>query len=179
MNGSTIPLLHTSRLRLRPLLPEDLDVMHETIYADPETMRYLIGGSRRSKVQTKLSLDRMRHHVLLHGFGFMAAEQRTDRRFVGLCGLKHLSLTGEVEVGYVLQKDFWGQGLATELVDTLLQYGFQTLALDRIVGVVMPGNKASARVLEKNSLHLEGIRHLYEMDLLYYATERPAPALRV
>ncbi|CAN5779217.1 GNAT family N-acetyltransferase [soil metagenome] len=165
-------ILHTTRLRLRPLLPEDLDVVHEHIYADPETMQYIIGGSRHSKTQTKISLDKMRRHVLLHGFGFMAAEYLPDRRFVGIGGLKHQGLTGEVEVGYVLEKGFWGRGLATELVGELLQYGFRTLALDRIVGVVMPGNQASARVLEKNQLRLEGTRRLYDMDLLYYAADR-------
>jgi RimJ/RimL family protein N-acetyltransferase len=165
-------ILHTARLILRPLLPEDLDVVHEHIYTDPETMRYIIGGSRQSKGQTKISLDKMRHHVLRHGFGFMAAEHLLDRQLVGIGGLKHQGLTGEVEVGYVLQKGFWGQGLATELVGELLQYGFQSLGLERIVGIVMPDNKASARVLEKNRLRLEGTRHLYNMDLLYYASNR-------
>jgi ribosomal-protein-alanine N-acetyltransferase len=167
-----MPILHTSRLRLRPLLTEDLDVVHETLYADSETMRYIIGGRRKTKAQTKISLDKMRSHMVMHGFGLMVAEVLTDRSFVGLCGLKHLVPTKEVEVGYVLRKNFWGQGLATEVVGALLQYGFQTLGLDRIVGVIMPGNKASARVLEKNQLRLEGTRHLYDMDLLYYAANR-------
>ena len=167
-----MPILHTDRLRLRPLHSEDLEVLHETIYADSETMRYIIGGSRKTKAQTKISFEKMRHHALVHGFGLMAAERLQDRDFVGLCGLKHLVQTGEVEVGYVLRKNFWGQGLATEVVGALLDFGFGKLGLKRIVGVTMPENKASARVLEKNQLRLEGTRHLYDMDLLYYAVQK-------
>ena len=167
-----MPILHTSRLRLRPLLPEDLEVLHEGIYADAETMQYIIGGSRKTKEQTAISLKRMRHHLLAHGFGLMAAENRVDGSFLGLCGLKYLDCTSEVEVGYVLQKQYWGQGLATESVEALLQYGFQTLGLTRIVAVVMPGNQASARVLEKNQLQLEGLRRFYDTQLLYYVIGR-------
>jgi ribosomal-protein-alanine N-acetyltransferase len=74
-----------------------------------------------------------------------------------------------VEVAYLLAQAYWGQGLATEAARAALRYGFETLALDRIVAVVHPENRGSQRVLEKAGLRLEGDAHYYDMDVKYYA----------
>ena len=78
-------------------------------------------------------------------------------------------------MGYVLNKDYWGRGFATEIVSTLVKFGFKELNLHRIYGTCGPDNPASSRVLEKNGFKLEG--HFREhkhvrgewRDSLYYA----------
>ena len=58
----------------------------------------------------------------------------------------------EVDVAYRLLPAYWGRGLATEVAIASVQFGFDRLGLKRIVGLVMPENVASIRVLEKAGL---------------------------
>jgi len=62
------------------------------------------------------------------------------------------------DIGYVLNQAFWGQGYATESVQALLKYGFETLKLHRIIATTHPDNRASGRVLEKCGFRYEGRR---------------------
>jgi RimJ/RimL family protein N-acetyltransferase len=63
------------------------------------------------------------------------------------------------ELGYFLHPGFWGHGYATEVAQHLLQFGFITLRLQRIVATCDPRNIASVRVLEKVGMHYEGRLH--------------------
>ena len=69
-----------------------------------------------------------------------------------LPGLKYLEELGEVDVAYRLLPTHWGQGLATEAALASVRYGFADLGLKQIIGLVMPENIASVRVLEKAGL---------------------------
>lgn len=77
-----------------------------------------------------------------------------------LVGAAHLSLDSERnrrgDIGYVLRRDRWGRGLATETVHLLLQLGFRWLGLHHIRATCHPDNLASARVLEKVGMGLDG-----------------------
>jgi RimJ/RimL family protein N-acetyltransferase len=75
---------------------------------------------------------------------------------VGFNGLKYLEDLREVDLGYRFRVDYWGRGIATESSTAVLQYGFETLGLDRIIGLVLPANTGSIRVLEKVGMHLDG-----------------------
>jgi RimJ/RimL family protein N-acetyltransferase len=66
--------------------------------------------------------------------------------------LKYLEELGEVDVAYRLMPSHWGLGLATEAAFASVRYGFADLGLKRIIGLVMPENIGSVRVLEKAGL---------------------------
>lgn len=68
---------------------------------------------------------------------------------IGWNGLQYLPETDEVEIGFLLSKAYWGQGLAVEGAEVVLQYGFERLGLEEIVALVHPENEASQRVIEK------------------------------
>jgi RimJ/RimL family protein N-acetyltransferase len=91
-----------------------------------------------------------------HGFGRGACILKSTGEHIGFAGLKHLDELGEVDVAYRLLPAYWGQGLATEAALASVHYGFTTLGLPRIMGLVMPANIASARVLEKTGLRYVG-----------------------
>ena len=63
----------------------------------------------------------------------------------------------QAEIGYWLAKKHWGKGIATEVAKELAKYGFGKMKLKRLTAKVFLPNKASARVLEKNGVKLEGI----------------------
>lgn len=83
------------------------------------------------------------------GMGVFATERRADGAFVGWHALKPLPTTDEIEVGYRLLPEHWGQGYATEGARALVKHGFETLGLERIVVIALPENTASLRVMEK------------------------------
>ncbi len=80
--------------------------------------------------------------------------------------------TVEVEIGYRLPQSAWGKGYATEGAAALLRYGFETVGLDRIIGLTYPANKPSQRVLEKIGMKYQGMGHYFDLDLRYYVAER-------
>ena len=66
------------------------------------------------------------------------------------------------EIGYILRRDVWGRGLATEVATLLLRFGFDDLRLHRLWASCDPANTASIRVLEKIGMQHEGVlRHQY------------------
>lgn len=83
------------------------------------------------------------------GYGRWACVLRDEGTMIGFCGLKFLPELGETDIGYRLHPDYWGRGLATEAARATLRYGFETLDLEEIVALVLPGNAASVRVLQK------------------------------
>jgi ribosomal-protein-alanine N-acetyltransferase len=74
-----------------------------------------------------------------------------------------------VELGYWIAEPFWGAGIATEAVRLMTTYVFENFAINRIVAEVFEYNKASMRVLEKNSYHLETVtrKGILKNELLY------------
>jgi ribosomal-protein-alanine N-acetyltransferase len=67
------------------------------------------------------------------------------------------------EIGYVLARESWGLGYATEATRRLLAFGFNELGLCKISATCDPGNRASVAVLTKNGMHQEGLlrEHVY------------------
>jgi RimJ/RimL family protein N-acetyltransferase len=85
---------------------------------------------------------------------------KTDGRLLGAVGLRLEAQGCQAMLGYCYHADAWGHGYATEAAEALLRFGFDVLLLHRIWAGCDPDNTASARVLEKLGLTLEG--HLRE-----------------
>ena len=167
-------LFDTDRLILRRYENDDLDRL-DRLNRDAEVMRYIGDGSLRTREQTKAGIFRtQRIYAMFPGLGFWIAEQKPKRTFIGVFALIYIPRTVEVEVGYRLHKFAWGHGLATEGARALVQYGFDTLGLNRIVGLTHADNDPSKRVLMKAGLQSRGMGHYYDKDLCYFVAEKPA-----
>jgi RimJ/RimL family protein N-acetyltransferase len=146
----------TSRLTLRPFTPGDIDDLG-SLYSDPIAMRFLGNGTPKTRAETEERLARMIGHWAQHGLGMWALHDKETGRFVGRCGLQPLADTAEIELGYVLHREYWGRGLATEASMAAVRFGFETIQLSRIVAIVLPENLGSRRVIEKSGLKFERI----------------------
>jgi RimJ/RimL family protein N-acetyltransferase len=171
MGGAAVTGIETPRLRLRSFALSDLDAL-AAILADPEVMRYMPGGRPIPREQVARNLPARIERLARDGFGMWAVERTADGRLIGQCGLFHLDNTPEIEVAYLLDRACWGQGLASEAAGAALRYGFETLGLPRIVGVALPANRASCRVLEKIGLRFERPARYYDLDVAYYGLDR-------
>jgi RimJ/RimL family protein N-acetyltransferase len=169
-----MPEIETSQLRLRMFTPDDLDAL-ALITGDPEVMKYLGTSGARSKEKTKNTIDAILRHWHEHGLGIWAVEHKADQKLIGWCGLQMLEKTPEIEVAYLLAKDYWNQGLATEAARAAIEYGFGELKLKRIVAIARPENTGSYRVMEKVGMKYERDAHFYNVDVVYYAIENKSP----
>jgi len=110
---------------------------------------------------------------LYPGLGIWHASRRDTGAFVGWFSLKYAGRSPDIEVGYRLVPAVWGKGYATEGATALVDYGFDDLDLDRIIGVTHPGNRASQRVLLKAGLEDAGWGRYYEHRLRLFAARNP------
>ena len=164
--------LTTDRLRLRPLRPADADALYE-VYSHPFVEPW-IGPHTAERVVEEIAWQAAAQAE--RGYSVWAVEDRRDGRFVGDCGLQPLEHKGpEVELGYDLHPDVWGQGLATEAAQAVVEAALGPLGLKRLVAVVKPANAASRRVLTKAGLRERGRRGAYGELMVLYEITRDQP----
>jgi len=166
-----IPTIETARLRLRGFSPLDRQPL-QAILGDRDVIRYLPTTEPWPKQKVRGALDRHWAHWTKRGFGWWAVETIAARELLGWCGLGYLDDTAEVEIKYLLKKSHWGKGIATEAATPCIEHAFKTLALDRIIGLVHPDNRPSARVLEKLGLVLANEAHYFGIDVVRYTIDR-------
>jgi ribosomal-protein-alanine N-acetyltransferase len=149
----TPPLLDTPRLRLRIPSLEDADGI--AAYAgDPEVSRY-VSWPRHRSIQDAYAF--LRHAVTAVEKGDelnWVITRRPSEQIVGTVGLR---LQGHrVELGYVLARPYWGQGLATEAARAVVDWALARPEIHRVWAVCDVDNHASVRVLEKIGMEREG-----------------------
>jgi RimJ/RimL family protein N-acetyltransferase len=145
-------ILETDRLLLREFVEEDAEVFFR-LNSHPEVLRFVPDKPLLDVEQARqLLVDHPIADYRKHGFGRGACILKSTGAQIGFAGLKYLEELGEVDVAYRLLPAYWGQGFATEAALASVRFGFADLGLKRIIGLVMPENIASARVLEKTGL---------------------------
>jgi RimJ/RimL family protein N-acetyltransferase len=120
-------------------------------------------------------------HWQRHGFGPWMLRDRATGKLVGRAGLQHTMTTGvdEVEVGWAIMPDRWGEGLATEVARTSVDVAFGPLGLDEVIAFTAPDNIASWRVMEKAGFVHEGeFAHFGLPHVLYRSRRLPGSATR-
>jgi RimJ/RimL family protein N-acetyltransferase len=123
------------------------------MWSDPDVVRH-ITKTPSTRTQT---WSRMLNYAGLWsvlGYGYWAIEERATHGFVGDVGLADFhrvmepSIEGTPEAGWVLSKEHWGKGYATEAVRAMLAWADASLTNDRTVSLVAPENAASIRVAQ-------------------------------
>jgi RimJ/RimL family protein N-acetyltransferase len=151
-------ILETPRLLLREFEEGDAATFY-VLGSDPAITRYTgdPGGGLRS---VEHAAEVLRSHPLAdyreYRFGRWACVLKQSAAVVGFAGLKRLPELGS-RCGYRFLPVHWGTGLATEAGRAVLRYGFETLGLRQVIGLVEPKNAASNRVLEKLGLRPDGL----------------------
>ena len=144
----------TDRLILRAFEIDDAEAFYQ-LNSSPEVTRYT-GEADCPSVEAARAAIEAYPDFARHGFGRWATVLGSTGQVIGMTGLKRLEdWNGEVDLGYRFLPEYWGRGLATEASRAALQYGFEVIGLERIIGLVMPDNTASIRVLEKVGMQRE------------------------
>jgi len=164
-------ILETDRLLLREYVEDDAESFFK-LNTDPEVVRFVPDKPLLNVEQARQTLiDHPIADYRRYGFGRGACILKSNGEQIGFAGLKYLDELGEVDVAYRLLPAHWGQGLATEVALASVRYGFAALALKRIIGLVMPQNVASVRVLEKIGLRYFDSVSLWDHQFSKYIME--------
>ena len=149
-------ILETERLLLRHFVMSDLDALF-AFYSDLDVIKY-IPDAPRTYEETRDELEWFRNgHPKFPELGLWATVFKETGQFIGRCGLLPWTIDGqqEVEVAFALSREFWGQGLATEVAQAIVQYGFEHLQLSRLICLIERDNKASINVAIKIGMSFE------------------------
>ncbi len=147
-------VLETERLILRPITLEDASDLFE--YAsDPENTKHTF-PTHQSIDETNWVISNL---FMSSPLGNFAIELKENGKMIGTCDLRVNEGEKSAELAYAINKKYWGQGLAPEAAQCLLNFAFGTLKVERIWAKFASGNPASGRVMEKIGMSQEGILH--------------------
>jgi ribosomal-protein-alanine N-acetyltransferase len=164
---TTFPVLQTERLVLRAVRPDDAADMFR-IMGDPRVTRYFGSTPMGSVDEAAQRIGRIMLAWQEQTGVRWAITQRERGQLLGTCGYWRLVKPHFwAEIGYELAPESWGQGIMTETVGAVLQFGFTTLGLHRVEAQIHPANIGSRRVLEKLGFVQEG----YFRENYYEVTE--------
>lgn len=145
---------------------DDLDALAR-IFSQPEVMKYLgLNGEALSRADTETALVSIIRHWEQHSFGRWAVVHKEHGKLIGYGGLR--SFHNIAELVYLLDRPYWGLGLATEIALASLMYGFVTRGFDPIIALAKPRNLASRRVMEKVGMKFEKEANYFNMDVVQY-----------
>jgi ribosomal-protein-alanine N-acetyltransferase len=182
---SSFPLLSTNRFHLRQIQPSDAEAFFQ-IKSDAEVTSSYGREPHRSLLDTKAWLQLVQDTYAQREGLLWAITHKTRDLPIGSCTYWHLDPESHcAEIGYELNRTAWGQGIMSEVLPTVISYGFKELGLNRIEANPLAKNGRSSKILLKLGFTHEGtmrqrvlFRGVYE-DLMYFGllmTEWTEPA---
>lgn len=167
-----IPTLQTPTLTLRPLQANDAPTLYH-IYQTEGVLRYFPGTTPPPLEKVERFIAGQQAHWEQYGYGNWGLLPPGASDIIGWAGLQFLPELDETEVGFLLDKPFWGQGYATAAARASLQFGFEHFDLDHIIALAHPENLASQRVIQKCGMTPLETIHLWGIDLIRHRLDRP------
>jgi [ribosomal protein S5]-alanine N-acetyltransferase len=146
----------TERLLLRELLPADEEAFF-AMDSDPEVHRYLGNKPLKSIEEARTVIQFVREQYVAYGIGRWAAIEKATGNFIGWSGLKFVTELENnhrnyYDIGYRLDKRYWGKGYATESAKAALEYAFVHMNVKEIIGSAHVDHIKSRKALEKCGL---------------------------
>jgi RimJ/RimL family protein N-acetyltransferase len=162
-------ILETERLTLREMVESDFLLLCKHLQ-DPDVMYAYEHAFSDAEVQKGLNMQFKRYKQ--YGFGIWAVILKESGELIGQCGLSMQPCKDRelLEIGYILQKNHWNKGYATEAAIACREYAFDKLNADEVFSIIRDTNIASQNVAKRNGMELvdEYIKHYYGIDMLHY-----------
>jgi len=156
------PVLETNRLLLRRIEKDDAYDLF-TYLSDEEVMKHYGTKPFQTVEEAVRAISRydslfnekrgMRWGITLKG----------DNKVIGSCVFYNMVTEHyRADIGFVLSRDFWGQGIAQEALKAVIKYGLENLNINRIEAVIEPANIPSQKLVERVGFLREGLLRSYE-----------------
>lgn len=152
-----LPTFETERLKIRLFNENDVDDLYEYC-SDDEVTKYLPFPTYKARQD---AIDRINYCIQgyekLEAPILWAIEYKEDKKLIGgIDFVKWDEANNKAEIGYLLNRKYWNKGIMTEALKPILEFGFETMGLNRIQICCDERNVGSSRVMEKNGLKYEG-----------------------
>lgn len=141
------PVVDTERLVLRGFEARDLDA-YAAMCADPEVMRHIGDGGPVDRAAAWRQMALFLGHWPLRGFGMWALEERASGRLVGRAGYLQPEGWPGTELGWLLGREWWGQGLAAEACRAALARR-EAFGIGALISLIRPDNRRSAALAQR------------------------------
>lgn len=167
------PVLECERVRLRPLTLADAEDMY-AYASDEETVRYVF-ERHESLDDTR---DNIARYFLANPAGKYAIELKAEGKMIGTIDIRPMPEHGIAELGYTLNRQYWGRGYMTEAAAALIALAFEQLGLEKVFAIHDVRNAASGKVMLRLGMQKEGVlrRHRIHkgehLDMAYYGILR-------
>jgi len=164
-------ILTTERLLLRKFILPDIEAL-AAVLGDPLFMDFYHAPLDRQGVERWIARNQQRYQS--DGHGLWAMVLRDSDELIGDCGciVQEVEGRNEIEVGYHVRRDLWGNGYATEAARACMQYAFTRLGATRVFSMIRPENRSSRRVAEKNGMACEKTIFWHGFDHCIYAKDK-------
>lgn len=156
------PAIETERLILREIVAADAAVLHR-YWSDDDVTEYMVLDPFE-KIEDTIQMIVLLAGLFADDSGIRwAVVRKEDGVVIGTCGFHNLKPEHfRAEMGYEIGKEYWGQGLMSESIKAILDYGYETMDFNRVEAFVNEGNSRSLRLLEKIGFRLDGTLREYE-----------------
>lgn len=153
----TFPVMETERFRLRQMQEGDAPCVFHYFSKDEVTRYYDLESFQEEKQAVDIINKWNERFHVNEGIRWGIALKESNE-IIGSCGFHQWEKEHfKAEVGFEVHPAYWRQGVITEVLQPILKYGFEEMALNRIEAYYDPENVASKRSLEKAGFTFEGI----------------------
>ncbi|MCC6818970.1 MAG: GNAT family N-acetyltransferase [Bacteroidia bacterium] len=176
MNRSNnITSIETNRLILRGITEKDVDEIF-ILRSDSDMMQFIPRPKCKDKTDALALIRIIQMGIQKRESVNWGITLKGENKLIGTIGFVRMQLEHhKAEIGYMLHKDYYRQGIMQEALDCIIKHGFETMSLHRIEAVIDPENIASEKLLIKSGFVKEGHfkeNFLFEnkyLDSVYYA----------
>lgn len=174
--------LETKRLFLRRFVVEDAKAMFENWASDSENVRYVTWDPHPNPQVTQASIERwLLHYQEENTYKWAICKKEDPKQVIGDISVVSQDPQKEIcEVGYILGKNFWGQGIMTEALKAVLHFLLLEVGFKEVQAKYVSLNPASGRVMEKAGMqYVETIPHAIQRkgycgDKIIYSKQNPS-----
>lgn len=150
------PVLRSERLLMRAVCDKDVDDVFE-IYSDEKALQYFAREPLRDRAEAERMVAENFAWDEDPAARFWAVCLADSDRMIGSFTLFHISESNRrAEIGYILNRAFWGQGYASEALKRMIEFCFDDLNLARLEADVDPENAGSLKLLDRHGFEREG-----------------------
>jgi RimJ/RimL family protein N-acetyltransferase len=172
----TVPTVDTARLLLRPPQAADAAPLLE-IHQDPAVVKYVLFGTTQAGITGAWrSVAMMIGHWHLRGYGQWTVVERESGDVIGRVGLWYPEGWPGLELGWIIRRERWGCGFATEAAEAALVWTWDHVATDHVISIIQPDNHRSIRVAEKIGETPERREVVNGVESVVYGIRRPPGA---
>ena len=143
-------IVETERLLIREWMPEDIHSLHK-IMSDPDVMKYVWDYEPASRERVEDFVSTCIDESLNRSWTIWPLVMKEEGNLIGYCGFlvrNYGEYKGETEMGWLLEKKYWGKGLATEAAKAVLDFGLEKWSFKKVIAAARGENKQSLKIME-------------------------------